>query len=353
MTIGESWHVKGLSDDDLLRGLLAIRGRERLAVAQVVAHLAEVEARGLHLRTGSPSLFDYCVRRLAMSEGEAFRRITAARLARRFPTILGQLACGDIHLCALCELRDFLTPGNHLELLSEASGKTKRQVVELLARRAPKPDAHSTVRKLPPPRLVSSEVLATTQETQTLPPSVPLLPPRLSKPVVEPLREDRYRLQLNASAMLKHKLELARDLMSHSNPTGDLAAVVERALEVLIDKIQRERLAQTSAPRASTKAQPGSRHIPNSTRRQVVERDGLQCTYVAPDGERCTSRRFLQFSPFGDRAARHHEHAWARGGPSTTDNIRLLCAAHNRMLAEDDFGRERVTGAIEAKRVAR
>jgi hypothetical protein len=332
MTIGASWDVKGLSDDELLGALFAIRGRERQAVAQVVAHLAEVEARSLHLRAGSASLFDYCVRRLAMSEGEAFRRITAARLARRFPIILGQLASGAIHLCAVCELRDFLTPDNHAELLNEASGKTKKQVAEMLARRAPKPDVHSTVRRLPPPRLVGSEV------------PVPVVPPRLARPIVEPLREDRYRLQLNASGMLKQKLELARDLMSHNNPTGDLAAVVERALEVLIDKIQRERLAQTSARRASTTVQVGSRHIPNSTRRQVVERDGLQCTYVSANGERCSSRRFLQL---------HHEHAWARGGPSTTENIRVLCAAHNRLLAEEEFGRERVASAIDAKRMPR
>src|SRR5260221_14084217 len=37
-------------------------------------------------------------------------------------------------------------------LLEEASGKTKVQVQELLARRFPRPDVASTIRKLPPPR---------------------------------------------------------------------------------------------------------------------------------------------------------------------------------------------------------
>ena len=57
--------------------------------------------------------------------------------------------------------------------------------------------------------------------------------------VVEPLREGRYRVQLNASSELKRKLEFARDLTSHSNPDGDLAVVVERALDLLIDKLER------------------------------------------------------------------------------------------------------------------
>jgi hypothetical protein len=42
----------------------------------------------------------------------------------------------------------------------------------------------------------------------------------------------------------------------------------------------------------------------------------------------------------------HHELPYALGGPTTIDNIRLLCHAHNALAAEDDFGRE----LIERKR---
>src|SRR5688572_33405181 len=106
------WDLKGLSDNELLRGLQPLRNAERGAVAQVVAHLVEVEERRLHLRTGSPSMFHYCLKRLGMSENEAFRRVTAARQARRYPVILDMLADGDIHLCAICALRDYLTKEN-------------------------------------------------------------------------------------------------------------------------------------------------------------------------------------------------------------------------------------------------
>src|SRR5688572_16519965 len=135
-----AWDLKHLSDNDLLRGLWSVRDAERGAVARLVAHLAELEERRLHLRTGSSSMFDYCLRRLGMSENEAFRRVTAARLARRYPVILDLLADGDIHLCALGILRDYLTRENHAELLKEASRKTKRQVEELVARRFPRAD---------------------------------------------------------------------------------------------------------------------------------------------------------------------------------------------------------------------
>jgi hypothetical protein len=47
----------------------------RRALADLLAHLGEVEERRLHLRAAFPSLFSYCVTRLGFSEDEACRRI--------------------------------------------------------------------------------------------------------------------------------------------------------------------------------------------------------------------------------------------------------------------------------------
>jgi 5-methylcytosine-specific restriction endonuclease McrA len=70
-------------------------------------------------------------------------------------------------------------------------------------------------------------------------------------------------------------------------------------------------------------------HILNAIRREVVARDGFRCTFVGEDGCRCTASSFLQI---------HHEQPWANGGESSVGNLRLLCVAHNRLLAERDFG---------------
>src|SRR5262245_56210261 len=138
-----------LSNEELLSGLSAFVGDERRLLARLIAYLGEVEERRLHLEAAYPSLFEYCIRRLGMSDGEAFRRITAARLARQFPTILTKVEQGDIHLSALILLRDYLTQSNHAELLREACGKTKREVQQMLAARFPKPDAPTSIRSLP------------------------------------------------------------------------------------------------------------------------------------------------------------------------------------------------------------
>ena len=77
-----------MSDEELLAALSTAWRDEGVLMGRVIAMLVEVDDRRLHLELACSSLFDFCTRRLGMSEGEAFRRMTAARLVRRFPQIL-------------------------------------------------------------------------------------------------------------------------------------------------------------------------------------------------------------------------------------------------------------------------
>jgi hypothetical protein len=52
---------------------------ERRATAQLIASLAELDARRLYLGEGCASLFAYCTRVLHLSEYAAYGRIEAAR----------------------------------------------------------------------------------------------------------------------------------------------------------------------------------------------------------------------------------------------------------------------------------
>jgi hypothetical protein len=395
METGDFWDLEHVSDAQLRSGLSSLLANGYRTEARIIAHIAEVEERKLHAKDGSPSLFDYCVRQLRLSESEAFHRLTAARIARRFPLVFSLIESRQIHLTAVCLLRDYLTQQNHLELLAEASNKTKLQVQELLARRFPRPDVASYVRKLPSrtacdasehpkgcdaskhPKGCDASEHPTRLDSRSPAPMAPPAPtaeplsasgtsspptgdpaaPRASLPtqttparaLIEPTSEARYRIQLNASATLKEKLELIQALVSHSIPNGDVAAVLERALDIALEQVQRERFAKTDKPR-----EPGKRrgtklrrrsshreHIPNAVRRQVATRDDLRCTFVSDGGCRCSARAFLQL---------HHEQPWARGGASVPENLRLLCAAHNRLLAERDFGVAHVAERLAARR---
>jgi hypothetical protein len=127
--------IANLSDDDLLVSIKLCVGREREATATLVAQLAEVDARRLYLGEGCSSLFTYCTQILHLSEHAAYLRIEAARVARRFPVLLGMLAEGAVHLTAVGLLSSHLTAENHGELLDAARHKSKRQVEELAKRK--------------------------------------------------------------------------------------------------------------------------------------------------------------------------------------------------------------------------
>jgi 5-methylcytosine-specific restriction endonuclease McrA len=304
-------NLRGHTNEALLSGVRKLIGSQRELTARLVVYLAEIEHRRLHVVSGFSSMFDFCVKELRLSEGEAFRRLAAARLARRFPVVQTLIASGEVHLSALALLRPHLTKENHVELLDAVRGKSKRDVETLLAARFPQRDTPARVR---------------------------------------PISPERFRVEFTASAALREKLERCLDLSSHTNPKRDLAFVIERAVELLLSKLERERLGKAKRPRETPSdrrpsdetpgVRPASRHIPTATRRFVFERDGSRCTYVSPDGHRCDSTAFLELDHVVPHALR---------GRAEPENLRVRCRSHNRLWAEQSFGRARVDRAVHLR----
>jgi hypothetical protein len=291
------------SDQELLSSVARLIGSQRALTAKLVAHLAEIEERRLHLLAGFSSMFDFCQKKFGMGEGEAFRRILAARLGRRFPVVYSLLGSGSVNLSTLELLREWLTEENHEELFAAVAGKAKREVQALLSARFPRPER----------------------------------PSRISRQAsIEPLSETRYRVEFTASDELRQKLELCRDLMSHANPSRDLGVVIERAVDFLLVELERKRLGRVKRPRSEPNDRtegPRPARVPNAVRREVFGRDGTRCTYVADDGRRCKARAFLELD---------HVEPKALGGSNDVPNLRVRCRAHNQLWAEQAFGRERV-----------
>jgi hypothetical protein len=127
--------LRRLSDGALVARLKKLAAHERRATAGVVAHLAELDTRDVHLKEGYSSLFSYCREVLALSEHEAYNRIEVARTARSFPVVLDLLEAGTVHLTAVRLLAPHLTPENHRAVLESAKGKSKVEVKEIAARR--------------------------------------------------------------------------------------------------------------------------------------------------------------------------------------------------------------------------
>src|SRR6185436_1407565 len=111
--------ASGLSDHDLLDRIAALAGKERETSAELVAHLAVLDARpSLYAAQGYGSLFGYCTGVLRLSEDATCNRIDAARVARRFPMVLERLASGALSLATVRLLRPHLTEENHLAVLT-------------------------------------------------------------------------------------------------------------------------------------------------------------------------------------------------------------------------------------------
>jgi len=349
-----------LSNKELIAALPLLVQRESQAIAELVAHLAEVDARRLYRDQAVPSMHQYCVDALHLSEGATYKRITAARTARRFPLILEMLADGMLHLSAVCLLAPHLTEKNHAPLLEAAVHLSKRRIELLLAERFPKPDVPQSIRKLPVQKPQPAMVFpspapfpnaAPPPEPSNPPAPVPALPAAAPAPpprpaVVAPLTPERFKLQLTISRRTRERLEEARDLLAHQVPDGDLAEVVDRALDALVRELRRKKYAETEAPRKPklVEEEGGTRHIPNHVKREVAMRDGHQCTFVAENGQRCPARGKLEF---------HHVDPQAKGGPPTLTNITLHCRVHNGHAAEADFGAELVARRIAEARQSR
>jgi hypothetical protein len=91
---------------------------------------------------------------------------------------------------------------------------------------------------------------------------------------VAPLAPERFKLQLTISRKTRERLEEARDLLAHQVPDGDLAEVVDRALDALVRELHRKKYAETEAPQKPrlVEEKVGARHIPNHVKREVARR---------------------------------------------------------------------------------
>jgi 5-methylcytosine-specific restriction endonuclease McrA len=319
-----------LSDRDLLARIRCAAEQEHRATAHLIALQMELDVRRLYLGEGCSSLFTYCTQVLHLSEHAAYGRIEAARAARRFPVILELLAEGAISLTAIGLLAPHLTQENHSAVLNGARHKSKRDVEHLVARLHPRPEVPATVRKLPeskvpaaaaPQKLTFHEA---GNETSSLPVRSALPPSRLAQ--VQPLAPERYKMQFTVGSETYEDLRRVQDLLRHTIPNGDLAAIFERALKLLLAELTRTKVANVSRPQARRQERRASRHVPAEVKREVWQRDEGRCAFRGAQG-RCTETGFLEF---------HHVVPFAEA--TTTANIELRCRAHNAYEAERWFG---------------
>ena len=141
--------LESLTDSELDRSAEKLVACENESIAKLIAHLAEMETRKTVLKLGYNSLFDYCLRRLNLSEGAVPARVHVANVCRRFPQLLVALTQGRVRLTVAALIAPHLTDDNVDEVIDACARKTCAETKEYLVSLKPKPVFEPSIRKVP------------------------------------------------------------------------------------------------------------------------------------------------------------------------------------------------------------
>ena len=213
--------------------------------AYLLSRLAVFDARRLAQPTAYPTTYKYCVYKLRMAGDVAYKRIRAARAARRYPVIFAAIADGRLTLTAVVMLSPYLKRRKADELLAAAMHKTNAEIALLIAERFPQPDVPAAETEIRTPefrRLAVRPVEVTSSEPAALPEFRQLAVRPVQADVnwakETPLSPRRFSVTMTVGQETHEKLRRAQELLGHAIAPGDLAAVLDRALDALIAKLR-------------------------------------------------------------------------------------------------------------------
>ena len=386
----ERYRLGHVPDDALHEGVKNLVGRHNVLTADLLAHLAEVEVRGIYRERACSSLYTYCVYELRFSEDEAQRRSQAARTARRFPMLFDMLAEGAIHMTGLLLLAPHLTAENCTELLARARFRTKREIERLVAEIAPRADVPSRIEPLgpgsktvanlwqaytaslrgrvrdlelgtgrgeaPAPVFDMSEQVATSELNEELPASALAETPAStrketslavdSKPVV-PLR---YRIEFTVGQDHVDRLEEARNLLQHQVPDRDIARIHELAMSLFVEHLRKRRRA-TRNPRRRVESER-IKPAEGESERSGADESAPERTTEPSHGNESAPERISELLPFVLEPTSESPPLGQPARPQTSEPLPSQRTAPERMNASEQSAPERMNQPSACERSA-
>ena len=251
-TAGFTSSLSGLPDQVLLAHTRSLVLHEQALQLAVLDHLREIHARHLHLRLGFSSLFDYAVRELGYSEGAAWRRIKAMRLCSQTAGTRERLQDRSLTLSAAALLQNTFdlqqrtasaaagrasVPATR-ELLPGATGMAPEAGAvgaEVAAPARPAPAPMPVLDAAQRQELVAQASGKSTREVKQLLAGVA---PELARPAerMRALGEDRWELKVVIDSACQRGIEQLRALLSHVDPHLSVGQLVARLVQ---DGLQR------------------------------------------------------------------------------------------------------------------
>ena len=224
--------VSGLSDDQLLEQTTRLALLDHQIQVFVIDHLLEIEARGLYLSRGFPSLFAYVARGLGYSDASAWRRINAMKLCARIEGARERLRDGSLTLDAAAQLQAaFERRDRERAHLTRGAGAGAGSATKPNGAAPPAPVLDVSARKA----LVERAVGKSTRQVMQM---LAAVDPALAVPAdrVRPLSEGRWELKAVIDAECQRGLEQLRGLLSHVDPHMTLGQLVGRLVQEGLDR---------------------------------------------------------------------------------------------------------------------
>ena len=326
-----------LKNDQLLKDFSLAVLKEREAIADVISYLCHIWERKLYAKLGYSSLFNFLIEKHQYSKAAAYRRIQAAKLVQRDPRVLEYLKSAKLNLTTLGQIEPHAVGEKKDFLIQAALGKTKEEVEALLVSFSHKVDSHrDKIRRLPIlnagsaaelkcVELKQADLLSETKKQEKK-------PERSQEESVIPREADirRVKIEFVANESVAGKIERAKQILRHKYPKGKLEDIFNEALDLLLEKKDPMRQIKRDSSRYTLGMTKKTRYIPKAVQREVYTRDQARCSYKSPEGKQCGERNFLEFD---------HIHPWALGGKTEINNLRLLCATHNKLRSQETFSR--------------
>jgi hypothetical protein len=302
---------------------------ERSCLADLLLSVGDFEHRGLHRALGHAGIFDYLHRSLRMSRGMAHYRMVASRLLRQFPEVEEPVRDGRLCLTTVIELARVMTEENRSDVLPRFFGLSRQEARQVAAEIAPcaviprrtvvSPVAASAVAALQGTLCGRSSTVELAPPDSGAPAVAAGRPPPMAprgfeglRTTVDPLNAKEGRMHITVSREFLTLLKKARAGQSHVQPGATDEQVLTAALELLIEKQGKRKAC-----------------VPARVKRKVVKRDEGKCQWKLADGGVCGSTVRLEVDHVVPRG---------KGGPSTIENCRLLCKAHNLEAARQAYG---------------
>lgn len=312
-------NLNNLSDIQLHQSTKSTTEKERQTTVELLWHLRENEKRMLFAQMGCRDLKEYCVKELKLSEGSAWRRISAMRLLQEIPEIESKIQSGDLNLTQIAMARTHFRElkSSKLEkqnILVSLENQSSRKTERILAENKPEEFAYK-------PEVIE-----------------------------KPLRGQKLEITLVLDQELQQQLEEIQILLGKPHSKLDLLRIMtkEKLHTLKKDKVKASKTKGQNLKPVGRIAQPAllqptnfmgrkvknTRYIPRNVLREVKSRDQHQCQFIHPStSQQCEARFHLQVE---------HVFPFAKGGNSSTTNLQMLCSNHNRLRSIQHFGAQKM-----------